>query len=67
MIYTGNNGDHIIVTDVQGQPQHSLIAVSTGTDCNSVNAISKCGQAGIYYAMLADIFLAYGNEYEVYR
>lgn len=62
-----NSGDHIIVTNVQGQPQHSLIAVSTGTDCNSVNTISKCGKAGIYYAMLADIFLAYGNEYEVYR
>lgn len=62
-----NNGDHIIITDSYGAPQHSLIATSTGTDCNGINTISKCGSSGIYYAILADIFLVYGNGYEVYR
>lgn len=62
-----NNGDHIIITDSYGAPQHSLIATSTGTDCNSINTISKCESSGIYYAILADIFLVYGTGYEVYR
>lgn len=62
-----NNGDHIIITDSYGVSQHSLIATSTGTNANSIYTISKCGKAGVYSALLGDIVLAYGNEYEVYR
>lgn len=60
-------GDHIIIIDSYGTIQHSLIATSTGTGSTGIDTISKCGAAGIYRAVLADIILAYGTEYKVYR
>ncbi len=62
-----DKGDRIIVTDSYGVSTHSLMVTSAGTDANSIYTISKCGSAGIYSALLADIFLSYGNEYKVYR
>ncbi|MBO5283552.1 MAG: hypothetical protein J6B43_10605 [Lachnospiraceae bacterium] len=62
-----NKGDHIIIINSYGESEHSLISTSTGTNSNSINTISKCGSAGIYRAVLADIILEYGNEYKVYR
>ena len=29
--------------------------------------LSKCGPAGVYRACLADIYIVYGENYEVYR
>ncbi len=60
-------GDKIIITDSYGSMEHSLIVTGTGSGINYISTISKCGNAGIYTAILADMVFFYGNDYEVYR